>query len=125
MRLESFSLSLHVVLSACRESLSHVGVSLVFLVYQVVRRCDMVVSISFETSDRVLLLELEVVDQALEELPSIGHFLKSWEKAWLALLRESVLLGCAHVGVSSDIGDTDSSLGVRVEDFDNKVLALR
>ena len=85
----------------------------------------MVVAISFEASDRVLLLELEVIDQALEELPSIGHFLKSWEKARLALLRKSVLLGCAHVGVSSDVGNTDSSLGVRVEDFDNKVLALR
>ena len=93
MRLQSFSLGLDVVLSAGRECLSHVGVPLVFLVYQVVSRCDMVVPISFETSDRVFLLELEVVDQALKELPSIWHLLKSWEKAWLALLRKSLLLG--------------------------------
>ena len=53
----------------------------------------MVVPISFEASDRVFLLELEVVDQALQELSSIGHLLKSWEKARLALLRKSFLLG--------------------------------
>jgi hypothetical protein len=46
----------------------------------------MVVAIGFEASDRVLFLELEVVDQTLEELPSIRHLLKSWEKARLTLL---------------------------------------
>ena len=86
MRLKPLTLSLHVVLSAGRESLPHVGVPLVFLVYQVVRRCNVVVPISFEASDRVFLLELEVVYQALEELSGIGHLLKSWEKARLALL---------------------------------------
>ena len=79
MGLKPLTFGLDVVLSAGRECLSHVGVSLVLLVYQVVRRCDMVVPISFEASDRVFLFELEVVYQALEELPSIGHLLKSWE----------------------------------------------
>ena len=90
MRLEPLSLRLNVVLSASRECLSHVGVPLVFLVYKVVGRRDMVVAIGFEASDRVLFLELEVVDQTLEELPSIRHLLKTWEKAGLTLLRKRV-----------------------------------
>lgn len=49
-----------------REGLSHVRVSVVFLVDQVVGSSYMIVTIGFETSDRVLFLKLEIIDESLQ-----------------------------------------------------------
>ena len=48
------------------ESLPHVLVPLVLLVDEMVGGCDVVVSVSFETSDRVLFFELKVANEPAE-----------------------------------------------------------
>lgn len=53
----------YVILNASREGLSHVLISQILLVDQVVRGRYMIVSIRFKASDRIVFLELEVVDQ--------------------------------------------------------------
>jgi hypothetical protein len=73
--LKSVALRSYVVLCSSRESLTHVSVSLVLFVYQVICGSDMVVSIGLEASDRVLLLKLEVVDESRQQIASVGHLL--------------------------------------------------
>ena len=97
MRLESLSLGGQIFLRARRESLPHVSVPLVLFVYQVVCRCDVVVTVSLEASDRVFLLELEVIDEPLKQLTRVGHLLEAWEQAWLSSLGQGVFLGTSHV----------------------------
>lgn len=63
LRLKSRTLLCRRVLSASRECFSHVSVSLVFLVYQMVCGRYMVVTVRFETSDRIFFLELKVIYQ--------------------------------------------------------------
>ena len=103
LRLETLSLGLHVVLVASRESLAHVGVALVFLVDQVVSRSDMVVTVCFQASDRVLLFKLKVVYESLEKITRVGHLLKPWEKSWLTRFGKSFFLRSSHVGVVPDL----------------------
>lgn len=90
-----------------------------------IRRCDVVVSIRFQASDAVLLLELEVIYESCEEVSLEGHFLQSWEKTRLSHLRHGFLVRCTHVGVATDVLDSNTRLGVRVQDLLNEVLALR
>lgn len=75
LRLKSLALRSYVVLCSSRESLTHVCISLVLLVYQVICSSDMVVSIRLEASDRVFFLKLEVVDESLKQIASVGHLL--------------------------------------------------
>ena len=79
-----------------------------------VSRRDMVVSIRLQAPDRVFLLELEIIDEALQKLSLERHLLKSREKARLALLRQRFLVSCSHVRVVSDVGNANASLWISV-----------
>lgn len=61
LRLQLLTLGRQVVLCASRESLAHISITLVFLVNQMVRGRNMIMSVRLQASDRVLFLKLEVV----------------------------------------------------------------
>ena len=90
-----------------------------------VRRRYVVVSIRLQAPDRVLLLKLEVIDEALQKLPLEGHLLKAREEAGLALLRQCFFVSCSHVWVVSNVGNANASLRIGVQDLLDEVLALR
>ena len=101
--LKSVALRLQVVLGASREGLSHVGVALVFLVDQMVRCRDVVMTIGFEASYRVVLFKLEIVDQSLKKIPRVRHLLESREHARFLRLGGCLFLSLMHVRVATDI----------------------
>ena len=103
LRLESLALRRQIVLRSCRESLPHVRIPLVFLVYQVISRCYVIVTVSLEASNRVLLLKLEVIDESLKQFACVGHLLEAREKARLASLGQGVFLGSSHVRMVPDL----------------------
>lgn len=80
------SLTLLCIVGFGGEGFAHVGVPLCFLIDEMVSSRDVIVSVSFETSDGVLFFKLKVVDESAEELFCVGHLLKTREKAWLARL---------------------------------------
>ena len=82
---ESLTL-LGIVALVSGEGFTHVGVPLVLLIDEMVSSCDMIVSVSFEASDGVLLFELKVANETAKEVFREGHLLKTGEKAWLAWL---------------------------------------
>jgi hypothetical protein len=45
------------------ESFAHVLVALIFLIYQVVCGCDVVVTVGFHASNCILLLKVEVLNE--------------------------------------------------------------
>ena len=122
--LKSLALRRQIVLCSRRKGLSHVSVPLVFLVYQVIGRCYVVVTVSLEASNRVLLLKLEVIDESLEQFACVGHLLEAREKARLTSLGQGVLLGSSHVRMVPNLRDPDTGLGVRVQNLCDDVFAL-
>lgn len=84
----------------------------------------MVVTVSFEASNRVLLLKLEVIDESLQQFACVGHLLEAWEKPRLASLGQGVLLGSSHVRMVPNLRDPDASLWVRVQNLCDDVFAL-
>jgi len=75
-----------------RERLTHVLVPLALLVDQMVSGSDVVVSVGFKASDRILFFELKVTDEPVEEVFREGHLLKTGEKARLTRLLTKFLL---------------------------------
>ena len=63
----------------------------------------MVVTVSLEASNRVLLLKLEVIDESLKQFACVGHLLEAREKARLASLGQGVFLGSSHVRMVPDL----------------------
>ena len=92
--MESFTLffSGSVLRRMGRESLTHVLIPLALLIDEMVRCCDVIVSVSFKASDRILFFELKVADEPAEKVLRVGHLLKTREEAWLTLLRIKFLL---------------------------------
>ena len=88
-------------------------------------RCDVIVTVSLEASNRVLLLKLEVVDESLQQFACVWHLLEAGEQARLASLGQSIFLSTSHVGMVPNLRNPDASLGVRVQNLSNDVLALR
>ena len=84
--MESFTL-LVIVAFVRREGLTHVGIPLVLLIDEMIGSRDVIVSVSFKASDRILLFELKVAYEATQEIFGVRHLLESREKAWLLLLR--------------------------------------
>lgn len=114
MTLHAISLAVHGLLfvGLGAESLSHVSIPMVLLVDQVVGCRDVIVSISFHASDRVLLLKVVVFDQLAEQFWLPGHLLKTWEET--RVLR-NFFLGwavLAHELVVSDVLNSEPFLGV-------------
>ena len=63
--MESFTF-LIVVAFMGGEGFTHVGVSLILLIDEMIGSCDMIVSVSFKASDRILFFELKVSNKAIE-----------------------------------------------------------
>ena len=63
--MKSFSFSLAAIWVTSGERFSHVLVSLILLVDEMISSSDMIVTIGFETSDRIIFFKLEVIDKAL------------------------------------------------------------
>ena len=86
LRLKPFALGRDVLLVSGGEGLPHVLVPLVFLVDQVVRCRDVIVTIGLQAANRVFFLKLEVVYEPHKQLSRVGHLLKAGEEARLARL---------------------------------------
>jgi len=84
-----------------------------------------VMTISFEASDRVIPVEAEVVDQSLQKFLLIRHGLQAWEKARFSRLRCLLFVSLTHVGMVSDLANSNTRLWVRVQNSLDKVLAVR
>ena len=121
LRLKSLSF---VLVRVRGEGLPHVGRSLVFLVNQVICGCDVVVTVRLQTSNRVVLVKLEVINQSLKDLFLEGHLLESGEKSRLAMFGHGIFLRTVHVWVISDLTDADTRLGVRIQHFFYEIFAL-
>ena len=63
--MESFTF-LIVVAFMGGEGFTHVGVSLILLIDEMIGSCDVIVSVSFKTSDRIIFFELKVANKAIE-----------------------------------------------------------
>lgn len=85
---------------------------------------DVIVSVSFKTSDRILLFKLKVADKTIKKLLGVGHLLETGEKAWLTSLRCEVFLCLSHIDMVSDLRDADARIRIGVQNFANEVLAL-
>ena len=121
--MESFTL-LVIVAFVRREGLTHVGIPLVLLIDEMIGSRDVIVSVSFEASDGILLFELKVANKATQEILCVRHLLESREKAWLTRFRCEVFLRLPHVDVVSDLRDAYASIWVGVQNFADEVLAL-
>jgi len=99
------------------ECLSHVGVTLVLFVDEVVCCGDVVVSVGLQAPDRVFFFELEIIDESLQELLGVGHLLETREKTGLTRLRGCFFDGISHVNMVSDLRNANTRLGVCVKDL--------
>ena len=84
----------------------------------------MIVAIGLEASDRVLLFELEIVDQSLEQVASVRHLLEAGEQAWLTSLSECFLLSSSHVRMVPDLRYPYTRLWICVQNLLYDVFAL-
>ena len=66
-------------LSVRGERLPHVLIALIFLVNKMIGRSDVIVSVSFHTTDSILVFELVVIDQPVEKIRHPRHLLKAWK----------------------------------------------
>ena len=62
---ESFTF-LIIITFMCWESLTHVSIPLILLIDEMIGSCDVIVSVSFKTSDRIIFFELKVANKAIE-----------------------------------------------------------
>ena len=106
------------------ESLTHISVSLSFLIDEMVCSCDVIVSVSFKASDRILLFKLKVTDEAVKQLFCVRHLLQSREKAWLTRFRKNFFLCGSHEWVVSNLRDTYTRFWVCIQNFTDEVLAF-
>ena len=107
-----------------RESFSHVLVALVLLVDEVVGCGDVIVTVGLHASYRVLLLELEILDQSVEQVSAPRHLLHPWEETRISRnWRHTSQVG-AHVGMRADILDTNSRFRVGIQNFLYEIFAL-
>lgn len=107
------------------ESFSHVLVTVVLFIDQMVGCRNVVVTVSFHTSDSVLLLELIVFDQFLEEDLLPGHLLEAWEETWLTGNRINTDKVGLHKSVGADVLNSQSFFGVGVQNLCYEIFALR
>lgn len=130
LRCKSFSLRL--IIGRLRASsfmswkcFPHVLVSRVFLIYQVVRGCYVIMPICLQAPDRIVLFKAIILNESFEQILAVGHLLKTGEETRLTLAR-LVFFDCVtHVGVTTDVGNPVTRLRVGVQDLTDDVFALR
>jgi hypothetical protein len=84
-----------------------------------------VMTISFEASDRIIPVEAEVVDQSLQQFLLVRHGLQAWEKTRFPRLGSLLFVSLTHVCMISDLANANTRLWVRVQNPLDKVLAVR
>lgn len=106
------------------EGISHVLVSLVLFVDQVIGGRDVVVSVCLHAPHCIFLLKIVVFDEFRKKLLVPRHLLETGEQTWLTgdLLHSYEI--CFHEGVAPDILNSESGLGVRIQNLGNEVFAL-
>ena len=123
LRVESFTF-LIIVTFMSWEGFTHVSISLILLIDEMIGSCDMIVSVSFKASDGILFLELKVSNQAIKKVLCVWHLLETREKAWLTRFRKEFFLSLSHVDVVSDLRDANARIWVGIQDFADEVLAF-
>jgi hypothetical protein len=106
------------------EGISHVLVSLVLFVDQVIGGRNVVVSVCLHAPHCIFLLEIVVFDEFRQKLLVPRHLLETGEQSWFArdLLHSYEI--CFHEGMTPDILNSESSLGVRIQNLGNEVFTL-
>lgn len=84
LTLQPFSLAIVFVFSVGAECFTHVLVTKILFVEQMVRCCYVIVTVSLHTPAGVLLLKVKILDQPLQKLFVNWHLLKSRIKARLS-----------------------------------------
>ena len=113
LRVEPFTF-LITVIRLRRERFAHVLVSLLLLVDEMIGSRDVIVSVSFEASDRVLFFKLKVANEPAKKFLSVRHLLETREKAWFTDFCTEFFLCWPHVGMVSNFRDADTGIRVGV-----------
>ena len=96
------------------ESFPHILIPRILLVDQVICCRYVVVSVCLQTPNRVVFFKAVVLDQLGEKVLLVGHFLETWEEAWLSRLICEVFYSVTHEWMTADVSNTIACFGVGV-----------